>query len=137
MTNNIYKERGIIIKQSTVKVLDEKDLEIIEALRSLDVPRNVATLITFLANVSEANSREIEMATDLRQPEVSIAMRTLRNNNWVEEREIKAEGKGRPMKIYMLSVPIEEIIKHYGDEKNSESAQAMESIQRLREMMAT
>ncbi len=134
---NIYKERGIIMKQSTVKVLDEKDLEIIEALRSVDVPRNTATLITFLANVSEANSREIEMATDLRQPEVSIAMRTLRNNNWVEEREVKTEGKGRPMKIYTLSVPFEEIIKHYGDVKNKESAQIRESIQRLREMMAT
>jgi predicted transcriptional regulator len=131
---NIYKERGIIMKQSTVKVLDEKDLEIIEALRSVDVPRNTATLITFLANVSEANSREIEMATDLRQPEVSIAMRTLRNNHWVEEREVKTEGKGRPMKIYTLSVPFEEIIKHYGDMKNKESAQVMESIQRLKEL---
>ena len=125
------------MKQSTVKVLDEKDLEIIEALRSVDVPRNAATLITFLANVSEANSREIEMATDLRQPEVSIAMRTLRNNNWVEEREVKTEGKGRPMKIYTLSVPIEEIIKHYGDMKNSETARTMQAIQRLKEITAT
>jgi predicted transcriptional regulator len=135
---NIYKERGIIMKQSTVKVLDEKDLEIIDALRSVDVPRNTATLITVLANMNEASSsREIEMATDLRQPEVSIAMRTLRNNNWVEEREVKTEGKGRPMKTYTLSVPFEEIIKHYGDMKNKESAQIRESIQRLREMMAT
>ena len=134
---NIYIERGIIMKQSTVKVLDEKDLEIIEALRSVDVPRNVATLITFLANVSEANSREIEMATDLRQPEVSMAMRTLRNNNWVEEREVKTEGKGRPMKIYTLSVPFEEIIKHYEDMKNSETARTMQAIQRLKEITAT
>jgi predicted transcriptional regulator len=134
---NIYKERGIIMKQSTIKVLDEKDLEIIEALRSVDVPRNAATLITFLANVSEANSREIEMATDLRQPEVSMAMRTLRNNNWVEEREVKTEGKGRPMKIYTLSVPIEEIIKHYENMKNSETARTMQAIQRLKEITAT
>jgi predicted transcriptional regulator len=135
---NIYKERGIIMKQSTVKVLDEKDLEIIEALRSVDVPRNEATLITFLANMDEAStSREIEMATDLRQPEVSIAMRTLRNNNWVKEREVKTEGKGRPMKIYTLSVPIEEIIKHYEDMKNSETARTMQAIQRLKEITAT
>ena len=76
------------------------------------------------------------MATDLRQPEVSIAMRTLRQNNWANERNIKAEGKGRPTKIYTLSVPVEEIIKHYEDVKNSESIQAMESIQKLREMIA-
>jgi len=125
------------MKQSAVNVLDEKDMEIIEALRSLGVPRNAAKLITCLANVTEASSREVEMATDLRQPEVSVAMRILRQNNWVNEREIKGDGKGRPMKIYKLSVPIEKIIKHYEDVKNSESTQAMESIQKLREMIAT
>ena len=74
----MYKSRGIIIKQSTVRVLDEKDLEFVEALRSLNVPRNVAILITFLANANEATSREIEMGTSMRQPEVSIGMRALR-----------------------------------------------------------
>ena len=125
------------MKQTAVNVLDEKDLEIIETLQSLGVPRNAAKLITCLANVTEASSREIELGTNMRQPEVSIAMRTLRNNNWVEERDVKTEGKGRPTKIYTLSVPIEEIIKHYEDVKNNESTQAMESIQKLREMIAT
>jgi len=92
----IDKERGIIIKQTSVKELDEKDLEFVEALRSLNVPRNVATMITYLANTDDVTSREIEMGTDLRQPEVSIAMRTLRQNNWVEERDIKVAGTGRP-----------------------------------------
>ena len=90
------------MKESTVKILDDKDMEFVETLRSLGVPRNAATLITFLANMDEASSREIEMGSDLRQPEVSIAMRTLRENNWIEEREIKREGKGRPMKVYAL-----------------------------------
>jgi predicted transcriptional regulator len=40
------------------------------------------------------------------------------------------------VRIYKLGVPIGEIIKHYEEEKNSESAQAMESFQRLREMTA-
>ncbi|MCX6680945.1 MAG: ArsR family transcriptional regulator [Methanothrix sp.] len=125
------------MKQTSVKVLDEKDLEFVEALRSLDVPRNVAMLITFLANVSEANSREIETATRMRQPEVSIAMRALRSNNWVEEGDINAEGKGRPMKVYMLSVTLNMIIQHYEEERNREAARAMEAIQRLRELTTT
>ena len=133
----IYKERGIIIKHSVVKMLDEKDLEFVDALRSLNVPRNVATMITYLANTNEVTSREIEMGTDLRQPEVSIAMRTLRQNNWVEEHDVKLDGKGRPMKVYKLSVPIEKIIKHYEDEKNNEAAKTMQAIQRLREIAAT
>ena len=112
-------------------------MEFVEALRSLEVPRNVAMLITFLAKVSEANSREIETATRMRQPEVSIAMRTLRQNSWVEEGDINGKGKGRPMKVYMLSVPLNMIIQHYEEERNRESARAMEAIQKLRELTTT
>jgi predicted transcriptional regulator len=126
-----------IMRESTVKILDDKDMEFVETLRSLGVPRNVSTLITFLANVDEASSREIEMGSDLRQPEVSIAMRTLRDNSWIEEKEIKREGKGRPMKVYSLRASIDEIIKHFEEEKMHESAQAMESIQRLKQLIST
>lgn len=125
------------MRESTVKILDDKDMEFVETLRSLSVPRNVATLITFLANVDKASSREIEMGSDLRQPEVSIAMRTLRDNQWIEEREIKREGKGRPMKVYSLHAGIDDIIKHFEEEKLHESAQAMESIQRLKQLIST
>jgi predicted transcriptional regulator len=96
--------------------------------------RYVHDLITYLANTKEATSREIETGTNLRQPEVSIAMRTLRQNNWIDEREVKAEGKGRPMKIYKLRVPIEKIIQHCEEEKNSEVARTMQAIQRLKEL---
>ena len=122
------------MKQTSIRVLDERDLEFIEALRNLTVPRNVATLITYLANASEATSREIEVGTNLRQPEVSISMRSLRQNKWVEEREIKAEGKGRPMKVYKLGVPLESIITFYEEEANRESTQTMMSIQKLKEL---
>ena len=111
-------------------------MEFIEALRSLDVPRCVASLITYLANVSGATSKEIETATRMSQPEVSIAIRTLHQNNWIEEGDIKAEGKGRPMKVYMLSVPIEEIIKRYEEEKNNEAAKTIQAIQRLKDIRA-
>ena len=125
------------MKQTSIKVLDDKDREFIDALRSLNVPRNVAMLITYLANVTETSSREIELGTKLRQPEVSIAMRTLRQNNWIEQRNIKAEGKGRPMIVYKLRVPLESIINHYEEESNRESAHAMESIQKLKQLTTT
>jgi len=115
-------------------VLDDKDLEFIDTLRSLEVPRNVATLITYLANANEVTSREIEIGTSLRQPEVSIAMRTLRLNKWIDEREVKSEGKGRPMKVYKLRVSIQEIIQHYEEEKNNEAARTTQAVQRLKEL---
>ena len=117
-------------------MLDDKDLEFIDTLRSLKVPRNVATLITYLKNTNEATSREIEIGTDLRQPEVSIGIRALRNINWIEERDVKVGGKGRPMRVYKLGVPLEEIIKHYEEEKNKETAKSMQAIQKLKDITA-
>jgi predicted transcriptional regulator len=122
------------MRQFSVKVLDDADREFVEVLRELGIPRNVASMITYLANVEEATSREIEIGSNLRQPEVSIAMRTLRNNSWVEEREIKKDGKGRPMKVYRLTISLGEIIKHFEDEKRKESAKTMESIEKLKEL---
>ena len=122
------------MRQFSVKVLDDADREFVEVLRELNIPRNVASMITYLANVEEATSREIEIGSNLRQPEVSIAMRTLRNNNWVEEREIKKDGKGRTMKVYRLTISLDQIIKHFEDEKRRESAKTLESIAKLKEL---
>ena len=133
--NVICKNRiEVFMRQFSVKVLDDADREFVEVLRELSIPRNVAAMITYLANVEEATSREIEIGSNLRQPEVSIAMRTLRNNNWVEEREIKKDGKGRPMKVYRLTKSLGEIIKHFEEEKKKESAKTMESIEKLKEL---
>jgi predicted transcriptional regulator len=73
----------------------------------------------------------------LRQPEVSIAMSKLRKHGWIAERDIRREGKGRPMAIYKLTVSIDDIIEYYEKEKQSEISQVMQSIQRLKEISAT
>jgi predicted transcriptional regulator len=122
------------MRQFSVKVLDDDDREFVEVLRDLGIPRNVASMITYLANVDEATSREIEIGSNLRQPEVSIAMRTLRSNDWVEEREVKKDGKGRPMKVYRLTISLEEIIRHFEEEKKRESTRVMENIDRLKDL---
>jgi predicted transcriptional regulator len=97
----------------------------------------VARLLTYLKDLKERSSRDIEVATGLRQPEVSIAMRILREMGWIAEHELKGDGKGRPLKIYALRATIDEIIEHYEAEKAQESAQTMMVIQRLKEIAAT
>lgn len=125
---------GSVIRNVTIKVADEQDFEFILGLQSLGVNRSVARLITYLKDVDEGSSRDIEIATGLRQPEVSIAARILRKSGWIDEREIKGDGKGRPKKIYALRSTIEEIIKYYEAEKNQEAAQTREALHRLKEL---
>ena len=127
---------GSIIRNATIKVADKEDLEFVQGLESLGMKRIVACVITFLKDQKERSSRDIEVATGLRQPEVSIAMQTLRERNWLTEHEIKSSGKGRPLKIYALQATIDEILNHYEAEKIRELARFSETIQRLKELIS-
>lgn len=100
----------------------------------IGMKRNVAKVLTYLASVSEATSKEIEMGSDLRQPEVSIAMRELRKLDWIAERDEKNPGKGRPYRIYKLKKGLYDIIEYLEVSKREESEQIMSKIQRLKEL---
>ena len=130
----VKAQEGRIIKDITIRIADEKDFEFIRGLQNLGMNRNVASLVTYLKDVTEGSSRDIEIATGMRQPEVSIAMQTMRAMNWVAEHEVKGDGKGRPMKYYALRSTIDEIIGYYEAKKSQEAAQTMEAIHKLKEL---
>ncbi len=115
--------------------MKEKEYEIVELLRKLNMNRPVALTLASLSNGDEITSREIEMNSSLRQPEVSIAMRYLRENNWVQIREEKkTEGKGRPVKLYRLITPLEEIIRSIEQRVILESQSVLENIEKLKRL---
>jgi predicted transcriptional regulator len=71
----------------------------------------------------------------IRQPEVSAAMRVLRANKWISEREEKKKtGKGRPVKVYKLGVPLRQIVELLESDKLVSNEETMSDIQRLREL---
>jgi predicted transcriptional regulator len=122
------------MKDFEVNILDENDYKFIDTLKSLGMSRNVATALTYLSNVKRASSQEIEMCTGLRQPEVSVAMRTMRDNNWINIYNKKTAGKGRPTKIYELTTPIEDIIKHYEQKILKKNQEALSATNKLKSM---
>jgi predicted transcriptional regulator len=89
----------------------KKDEALVELLMNTGMPKNVAKTLVFLRKKEETTSVEIEISTALRQPEVSIAMQELRRRKWVMKRDIKKEGKGRPVHAYKLSIPFDKIIE--------------------------
>ena len=122
------------MKSLSVNVLDKSDEEFADTLIDLGLKRNVAKVLTYLKNVKEVTSRDLEMGSDLRQPEVSIAMRELEELGWIAEREEKKPGKGRPYKIYQLKTSIEDIIEYMENLKKKESLAMLASIKRLKEL---
>ncbi|TGC09703.1 transcriptional regulator [Methanolobus halotolerans] len=123
------------MKDAEFNLLDGKGYEIIELLQGLNVPRTESICIACLVCGNELTSQGIERASGLRQPEVSIAMRPLRDRKWIEERnEKKNNDKGRPLKYYKLIVTFDHIVEIFENEvlkKNREIEEALEQLKEL------
>lgn len=129
MADNGFKSEEDDFKMGNV------EYEMVELLRRLNINRPVAFTLACLSKGEEISSQSIEMVSGLRQPEVSIAMRYLRENNWVDMREEKKNlGKGRPVKLYKLTVPMEIIIDSIEENVMAESRTVLQNIERLKNL---
>ncbi len=120
------------MKSLTIRQLDEKDEEIADVLISLGMSRNVAKILSYLQAKNEATSMELEREAGLRQPEVSIAMRELKQRDWINKREEKKPGKGRPYKVYSLKVGFNKIIADLEKQQKKAVDEVQASIKRLK-----
>ncbi|MCX9085892.1 MAG: transcriptional regulator protein [Candidatus Methanoperedens sp.] len=123
------------MKKLDINQLDDSDEELAEILISSGLSRPVARTLAYLQKVDTATSIDLERATGLRQPEVSIAMRQLDSFDWIEEDEEKKPGKGRPNKVYSLKVRFKDIIAHIEKEQKKTIDDGMTSIKRLKELV--
>ena len=91
--------------------------------------------LTYLQNMNSATSVDLERVARLRQPEVSIAIRQLKERNWIDEREEKNKiGKGRPTKVYSLKVGFKDIISQLEKQQKKVVDEAKANVGRLKEL---
>jgi len=114
--------------------LTKEQEKLVDKLIKAGLQKNIARTLVFVASRDETKSREIEDATDLRQPEVSIAMQELRGKGWVTKRDIKKEGKGRPVHGYKLDNPIEEIIEEIEEKEKERIEEIKENLEEIKEL---
>ncbi len=122
------------MKTIDVRQLDEKDEEIADALISLEISRNEARMLTYLQNLGEATSYELERGTGMHQPEVSVAAKNLKERDWIKEREEKKPGKGRPYKVLSLKIGFNEIVAQLEEQQKIGFEKAQLKIGRLKEL---
>jgi predicted transcriptional regulator len=122
------------MKALQIKQFDEKDEEIAEALISLGMNKNVALALTYLQNMNAATSTDLERGANLHQPEVSIAMKQLKEQDWITEREEKKIGKGRPTKVYSLKVGFNNIVNQLEKQQKKALDEAKANVERLKEL---
>ena len=122
------------MKALQIKQFDEKDEKIAEALISLGMNKNVALALTYLQNMNAATSTDLERGANLRQPEVSIAIKQLKEQDWITEREEKKIGKGRPTKVYSLKVGFNDIVNQLEKQQKKALNEAKANVERLKEL---
>jgi predicted transcriptional regulator len=131
----VVADIGFKSEDDYFKKMGDIEYEMVELLRRLNINRPVAFTLACLSKGEEISSQSIEMVSGLRQPEVSIAMRYLRENNWINMREEKKnQGKGRPVKLYKLTVPMETIIDTIEENVMAESRTVLQNIERLKNL---
>jgi len=135
------------MKTKNLFVLDETDDKAVQLFTDLGVPRNLAKTLMYISQINECRSAEyisqinecrsaeIEQGADLRQPEVSIAMQELRRRGWITKRDLKGDGKGRPIHIYSTITQLSEIMKNIEQEKLKEVQTIQDNISRLKNII--
>ncbi len=114
--------------------LTKEQEELVNRLIKAGLQKNIAKTLVYVAGKEETRSREIEASTNLRQPEVSIAMQELRDRGWVTKRDIKKEGKGRPVHGYKLDKEIDEIIDEIEKKEKERIDNIQENVKRIKEL---
>jgi predicted transcriptional regulator len=120
------------MKENTSYKLTQQDAKIVHIFTELGMPKNLAKTLTYISQVDECRSAEVEQGANLRQPEVSVAMQELKKKGWIDKRDLKKEGKGRPIYIYKLVSPLDNIIGSFEKEKLQEIEAVKKDIAELK-----
>jgi len=123
------------MREKKAYALNKQDEKAIHLFSELGMPRNLAKTLMYISQVEECRSAEIERGTNLRQPEVSVAMQELQKKGWIKQRDIKKKGKGRPVHIYKLTASLDNIIKTFENEKIEEINTVKKDISDLKELV--
>ena len=117
--------------QKTIQLFTDKEEEFVNLLLDIGMKRTVAQTLVFLLNTKEATSRDLERGTDLRQPEVSLAIKYLAERGWVNSDEIASDRKGRPVRNYTLAMRVPDIMTSIEKQKKADVNHQMALVKKM------
>jgi len=97
----------------------EKEEKMVGLLMDMEINRSLAKTIVFFSKKDRCVCSDIQDVTDLRQPEVSMAMQYLKERGWIITETLQRGEKGRPIISYRLTVPFDKIINTLIKEEHS------------------
>ena len=70
-----------------------------------------------------------------RQPEVSVVIQELNKRGWIEKRDLKKEGKGRPTHIYKATTSLPTLIKELEQQETKKIDTMKDNISKLKDII--
>jgi len=116
-------------------MLDKNDDKAVDLFVKLGMPKNLAKTLLYVSQFDECKSADVEQGTDMRQPEVSIAMQELRKKGWVKKHDLKKKGKGRPVHIYERTMDLSKILQTVEQDKLKEVEAVKNDISELKSLV--
>jgi len=127
-----YTNEGYLMRAENIVYFTDDEEECANLLIAIGLKRYVAKTLVFLSGNPSATSRAIERGTDLRQPEVSIAVGEMTKLGWIRNHECEVKGQGRPIKVYKLIKTLPEILESIEKKKQKEAEQERQIMEKLR-----
>jgi predicted transcriptional regulator len=118
-----------------IQELTETENEVIRLLVEVGLKMNEARILVVFFRGPDLTSRELERIADLRQPEVSVAITSLTKKKWIIVSSLITENKGRPVKVFALSEPVDAILDELRDGICEGHDQQMLMLSRIREII--
>lgn len=110
---------------------------IVEMLENIGVSTNVAYVLVSLHEGGNLSSKELQSVCGLRQPEISMAMKELLNEEMVRCEAQNEGGRGRPSHRYSLNGELFTVIKPFIDDAESRLNQLTIDLERLDKVSQT
>ena len=115
----------------------DRDEEIANLFFEIGIGKNSSKVLALLIRELDFSSRDMERICDLRQPEVSIALKDLITRGWVKIVRHVIENKGRSVSIYRLGKTLDEILDDIKGMIIGDSGRKIIDIERIRDLLKT
>lgn len=114
---------------------DANDKKMIKLLNSIGINKNTSKILIFFFHTKETISAQLERILELRQPEVSVALRALIQKEWLIKTNIKKGCKGRPTYAYRLVLTPQTVIRKIIQSKQKEIKKLNKNIECLAKLV--
>lgn len=107
--------------------------ELQKTFEEIGMNRPISAMLSYLVthDGEEIEGIDIESAMRLRQPEVSSAASELSEKGFLTVKQVKKPGKGRPLNVYSLKLPLRGIVAKLEKELQEKQKKQDEIISKL------